>query len=123
MENETLVSPENQNEIPQQIVIILLETILSGEDKGYSSFKKFCDSKTDNQGKLLFGAPGTPLRQGKWAAWETAGHLLRFALFIRKLTAISHSWLSYSAEARVFCQTSALCGFLLVIATKTTNVD
>jgi len=51
--------------VSTDILISLLESILSGETNQYASFKDFCDNKIDNEGNFLFGAPGTPLRRGK----------------------------------------------------------
>jgi hypothetical protein len=66
---ETDASAKPNKEVPSKVLIILLESILAGEDTRYASFKHFCDIKKDDQGNHIFGEAGSGLRRGKYFVW------------------------------------------------------
>jgi len=83
---ETTIDQELPKLEPK-VLISLLKTILSAEDKS-KKFKLICDSKKDDEtGELLFGESGSALRRGEWRCLnhcllflvKTISHRLFFA--------------------------------------------
>ena len=64
---ETGASIKPNTEVPRKVVIVLLESLLSGEAEQFASFRSFCDWKKDEEGNLVFGEPSSALRRGKRA--------------------------------------------------------
>jgi hypothetical protein len=72
METGASIKP-NTEVPPRKVVIVLLESLLSGEVEQFTSFRSFCDWKKDEEGNLVFGEPSSALRRG-----ELSVHALHF---------------------------------------------